>query len=504
MKKIFLLISALACAWTMQAQLTVDDFESGSNTGWNAVSGYTDVRANEYKTGINLSNYVLYAQRTADGDNWAGTIKTYANSGYKYVHAYMYRNNTGTPNLKVSDTNAKDLVPMNTIVAYQWQDVVFDISEYETSGIEFLMFMVDRGTLSEMAWMLIDEIQLSNDATPRKTVVEGEDVTPIVTGDYTLVWNEDFTDGSLDLNVWNIEVNGDGGGNNELQYYCEKGVSVGTEPTTGKKCLILTATKESYNGKGCTSGRVNSMGKLHYTYGRIDARIKFPQTANGLWPAFWQMGNNYSEVGWPQCGETDIIELGHQNAFSAGTQDRYFNGAMHVGEAWDNVWSEANSVTYPYSVEDTFHIVTMIWTPTSVDMYMDLDAHPASAYFHQDLESNTNPYYDRSIVFGKPNFIIANLAVGGQFPGIYDVNNITALAGGSRSMYIDWIRIYQKGETGETFVCPSVSDPIEPEKTQGIGEVPRDQVPSTKELRNGQLLIRRGEHTYTVTGQRVD
>jgi len=323
--------------------------------------------------------------------------------------------------------------------------------------------------------------------------------------DYQLVWNEDFTDGALDNAVWNIEVNGDGGGNNELQYYCEKGVSVGAEPTTGKQCLILTATKEDYQGKKCTSGRVNTKNKMTYTFGRIDARIKFPQTANGLWPAFWQMGNNYDQVGWPKCGETDIIELGHQNAFSKGTQNRYFNGAMHVGRRWDQVWSDAQSTTWPYSVEDTFHIVTMIWTPTSVDMYMDKDAHPENeAYFHADLESNEDADYNRQLVFGKPNFIIANVAVGGNFPGIGDINKITALANGPRSMYIDWIRIYQRGDANESFSCPSASDEIEPEGTQGIEKVQSNEVQSTKEIHNGQLLIRRGTTIYTVTGQIVE
>ena len=318
---------------------------------------------------------------------------------------------------------------------------------------------------------------------------------------YQLVWNEDFTDGALDNAVWNIEVNGDGGGNNELQYYCEKGVSVGAEPTTGKQCLILTATKEDYQGKKCTSGRVNTKNKMTYTFGRIDARIKFPQTANGLWPAFWQMGNNYDQVGWPKCGETDIIELGHQNAFNKGTQDRYFNGAMHVGRRWDQVWSDAQSTTWPYSVEDTFHIVTMIWTPTSVDMYMDKEAHPENGpYFHADLEPDEDADYNRQLVFGKPNFIIANIAVGGNFPGLFDINKITALANGPRSMYIDWIRIYQQGVEKETFSCLSASDPIEPENPQRTDQVPSDHVPSTKELRNGQLLIHRGENVYTITG----
>lgn len=321
--------------------------------------------------------------------------------------------------------------------------------------------------------------------------------------DYQLVWNEDFTDGALDNAVWNIEVNGDGGGNNELQYYCEKGVSLGTEPTTGKQCLILTATKEDYKGKKCTSGRVNTLGKMTYTFGRIDARIKFPQTANGLWPAFWQMGNNYDQVGWPRCGETDIIELGHQNAFSKGTQDRYFNGAMHLGSAWNSVWSDAQAVTWHYSVEDTFHIVTMIWTPTSVDMYMDKDAHPENgAYFHADLEPNDNADYNRQLVFGKPNFIIANVAVGGNFPGLFDINKITALANGPRSMYIDWIRIYQRGDANESFSCPSASDAIEPDRAQGIEPTPNPSLKGgEKVLLNGQLLIRRGGNVYTITGQ---
>jgi beta-glucanase (GH16 family) len=246
---------------------------------------------------------------------------------------------------------------------------------------------------------------------------------------------------------------------------------------------------------------VNTKGKMYYTYGKIEARIKFPQTANGLWPAFWQMGNNYDQVGWPRCGETDLIELGHQNAFATGTQDRYFNGAMHVGSRWDMVWSEAQSVTWGYSVEDTFHIISMVWTPTSIDMYMDKVQTP---YFHADLEPNDDADYNRQLVFGKPNFLIANLAVGGNFPGIYSVNQITALNNGPRSMYIDWIRIYQRGDQNESFSCPTPSDPIEEESTQGIDHVQSDKVQSTKEMRDGRIVIRRGEHTYTVTGQIVE
>ncbi|MDY6379741.1 MAG: glycoside hydrolase family 16 protein [Bacteroidales bacterium] len=502
MKHLFSLLTVLCLAVSAMAQVDIDSFDKNPRQ-WDNISCSSAIVDNPNQTGLNLSCRCLQIVRAPGCENWSGAIThlDQAITGYHYVHALMYRNNGNQPNLKVTDNGTNlDIAPMTSIVANTWQDVVFDISD--KAQVDFVFFMADRETLTEDAVVYIDDIILSNDATPRtapnKACGGG-------TGEYELVWNEDFTDGSLDRTVWNIEVNNDGGGNNELQYYCEKAVTVGAEPTTGKQCLILTATKESYLGKDCTSGRVNSKGRMYYTFGRIDARIKFPQTANGLWPAFWQMGNNFDEVGWPRCGETDLIELGHQNAFSTGTQDRYFNGAMHVGSAWNTVWSEANSVTWDYSVEDTFHIVTMIWTPTSIDMYMDKDAYPnKAAYFHADLEPNDDPNYNRQLVFGKPNFVIANLAVGGQFPGIYNVNNITALANGPRKMYIDWIRIYQRGDANESFVCPSASDPIEPEKQQGI-EVIGDgsQVTGEKVLHNGQLLIRHGEKIYDIMGKEV-
>lgn len=324
-----------------------------------------------------------------------------------------------------------------------------------------------------------------------------------VAQNYTLVWNEDFTDASLDTQVWNIEVDDNGGYNNELQYYCEQAVSLGVEPSTGKQCLVITATKEPYLTRDCTSGRVNTKNNLYYTYGRIDARIKFPNTANGLWPAFWQMGNNYDLVGWALCGEADIVELGHKDAFAAGTQDRLVNGAVHVGPS-DGVWHDNQLVTWPYSLEDTFHIFTMIWTPTSIDMYIDKDSHPElGAYFHTTLEHAESAEYDRWVIFSRPNFLIANLAVGGDFPALYALNQITALKNGPQSMYIDWIRIYQRGDTGESFVCPTPSDEIEPEPEdwQAIEPVVANPSSTRKYLYNGQIYISRGGAVYTADGR---
>lgn len=99
-------------------------------------------------------------------------------------------------------------------------------------------------------------------------------------------WADEFDAATLNEKLWNIEVNGNGGGNNELQYYRRENVKLGTDPNSGEKCLVLTARRENYQGKSFTSGRVNSLGKAAFKHGLIQARIKFPHTANGLWPAY--------------------------------------------------------------------------------------------------------------------------------------------------------------------------------------------------------------------------
>lgn len=317
---------------------------------------------------------------------------------------------------------------------------------------------------------------------------------------YQLVWNADFATSDIPSN-WNIEVNGDGGGNNELQYYCRKGVSVGTDPVEGKHCLILTATKEQYQGKGCTSGRVNSKGQTYFQYGKIEARIWFPKTANGLWPAFWMMGNDFDRVGWPACGETDIIELGHSNGFKNNTQERYFNGASHWGPRWDQHYQYANSITNPYSVEDGFHIITCIWTPTKVAMYIDKDEHPNAAPYYEMGQAYSSETTNPGYYFNKPNFIIFNLAVGGNFPGIFNVNNVTALSNGPKSMYIDWVRVYQRGDEGESFFSNVPSEEIEApgtalENTETIKGI-------NKIMRDGHVVIIRDGVEYNILGQRL-
>lgn len=278
-----------------------------------------------------------------------------------------------------------------------------------------------------------------------------------VRADYRLVWEDDFNGTQLDEERhWNIEVNGNGGGNNELQYYRRENVSVGIEPATGASCLILTAKKESFGGKQATSGRINSMGKVSAKYGKIEARIKFPYTANGLWPAFWAMGDDYPTLGWPKCGEIDVIELGNATGIAQGTQDRYLIGACHWGPSWQNHPNYGKGSVHSESVQGDFHLFTLIWDATSVSMYVDLDKNPQAApYYVMNIYDDSNEY-SPGLYFHKPFFILFNLAVGGDFTGIHNINSVTALANGDACMYVDYVRVYQTGEVDEEFYGPEL------------------------------------------------
>ena len=275
------------------------------------------------------------------------------------------------------------------------------------------------------------------------------------TDGYKLVWQDLFDANELNSQRWNIEVNGDGGGNNELQYYTDRAENVLLgDDGKGNGCLILTAKKEVYGGRQATSGRITSKNKIAFKHGKIEAAIKLPKTANGLWPAFWMMGNDYDQVGWPRCGETDIMEFGNATGIKNGTQDRYFNGACHWGQSWENHPNYARAVTYQYSLQDDeFHIYTLIWDEEKVAMYVDLDKYPdADPYYIMTIPA-TNDTNSPGYYFHKENFILFNLAVGGNFPGIWDINQITALNESNdyqASMYVNYVKIYQKGTADES------------------------------------------------------
>ena len=287
------------------------------------------------------------------------------------------------------------------------------------------------------------------------TVIFAVIPTVIFSQEYKLVWQDDFNKPSIDTTTWSARETGDGGGNREIQFYHGANLSIGKEPVTNESCLIVTAKKEEFNGKPCTSGRVSTKGKMTFKYGKVVARIKMPKTANGLWPAFWMLGFDHnSEVNnWPKCGEIDIVEMGKNTGIEQGVQDRYFNGACHWGESWNNGnWSHIGvSCANDYSLQDTFHTYTLFWTPDSIKMYLDFEKFPTKKLYFSMALTGTEQPNEPSRYFRKPFYLIFNVAVGGTFSEIYDINKITALNDGDANMYVDYVRVYQTGNGSEEF-----------------------------------------------------
>ena len=298
---------------------------------------------------------------------------------------------------------------------------------------------------------------------------------------WQLVWSDEFDDGTLNADYWNVEDNARGGGNAELQYYSPNNVSIEKHPVSGESCLVLSAKREDYKNRPCTSARLNTQDKVTVAYGKVEARIAFPKTADGLWPAFWMLGNNLAHnlgdnddidtqvaqlaeqglVVWPKCGEIDICEMGHHNGIAAGTQDRYFNGACHWGESFNNGTypNVGGFYTADYPVQGDFHLFTLVWSEDSIAMYLDKDIYPdAAPYFQLSLrgkEINEPGHY-----FNHPFYLVLNLSVGGFFPDMPSAEKypelitaddpsfqrVTALPadGTPVKMYVDYIRVFKK------------------------------------------------------------
>ena len=299
--------------------------------------------------------------------------------------------------------------------------------------------------------------------------------------EWQLVWSDEFDGTELNTAYWNVEDNARGGGNAELQYYSPNNVSIEKHPVSGESCLVLTARREDYKNRPCTSARLNTQDKVTVCYGKVEARIAFPYTADGLWPAFWMLGNNLAtnlgdnddvdqrlaelakegRVVWPKCGEIDICEMGHHTGIENGTQDRYFNGAAHWGESFNNgaYPNVGGFYTADYPVQGDFHLFTVVWTEDSIAMYLDKDKYPnAQPYFQLSLRGkdiNEPGHY-----FNHPFYLVLNLSVGGFFPDMPaaekyparitaddpSFQRVTALPadGTPVKMYVDYIRVYKK------------------------------------------------------------
>ncbi len=240
--------------------------------------------------------------------------------------------------------------------------------------------------------------------------------TPMTYPNLKIVWSDEFNGTSLDEKFWNYELgNNNGWGNNELQFYKK-------ENTTVKDgYLIIQAKIESAGSQSFTSSRLTTQGKYNFKYGRVDIRAALPK-GQGLWPALWMLGKNINAVGWPKCGEIDIMEM-----IGGSGKDNTTYGTVH----WDNKGSHAqyggNTKLISGVFNDEFHVFSIIWDEKKIVWYLD------DKKFH---EIDTTPA--ELSEFQEEYFFIFNLAVGGDWPGRPDGSAIFP-----QQLVVDYIRVFQ-------------------------------------------------------------
>jgi beta-glucanase (GH16 family) len=241
-----------------------------------------------------------------------------------------------------------------------------------------------------------------------------------------MVWSDEFNgaDGSApDATKWSIQTGGNGWGNNELEYYTARPSNVQVKGGN----LVIMAVKEDYTGpdgvtQHYTSARMQTKGLFSQQYGRFEARIKIPK-GQGMWPAFWMLGNNIDTAGWPACGEIDIME-------NIGKEPAINHGSLHgPGYAPGNVTA---SYTLPTgALSDDFHVYAAEWDTSQVRFYVDSNLY--ATFTSANLPSGS-PW-----AFTQPFFILLNVAVGGDWPGSPD--STTQFP---QQMLVDYVRVYQK------------------------------------------------------------
>jgi beta-glucanase (GH16 family) len=274
------------------------------------------------------------------------------------------------------------------------------------------------------------------------SAVASQSYTPNIASN-TLVWSDEFSNAGTgnalpDSKVWAYDTGFQCCGNNEQETYCAAGSSTAPcDPANPNAYLdptgILHVTARHPSGTTYTSARLKTQGLFSFQYGRIEARLMLPES-QGMWPAFWLLGNNIVTLSWPGCGELDVMEhINGSNSpmYSGGPAPGYdwIAGSVHGGTSAN----EANG-TQQYHPNGfsaaAWHTYGMIWSKGQVEFYVD-DPGNVYATFTPANFPGTWPF-DQG-----PQFIILNLAVGGSWPG--NVDGTTVFPG---DMQVDYVRIY--------------------------------------------------------------
>ena len=234
------------------------------------------------------------------------------------------------------------------------------------------------------------------------------------------LWHDEFDGETIDTSKWTFEIGtGAGGwGNNEWEYYTSRKENAYIKDGV----LHIRAQKEDYEGQKYTSARMITKDKFAFTYGTVEARIALP-TGKGIWPAFWMLGENFDTVGWPACGEIDIIEAVNSENKIYGT-NHWANGAEYA--TYGNNTGDYRNQKFELDITQ-FHTYKFTWDEKYIRMFVD------DFMYHEILIENNEGDTEE---FHKPFFFLLNVAVAGNWPG-FEVDDSQF----PNEMLVDYIRV---------------------------------------------------------------
>lgn len=262
-------------------------------------------------------------------------------------------------------------------------------------------------------------------------------------GEWTLTWSDEFNGprgSGVDPTKWVSEVGGGGWGNQELEYYTDRLTNAYLQNGN----LVIQALQEKHTGvdgvtRNYTSARLKTLGRFAQPYGRFEARIQIP-AGQGMWPAFWMLGDDIDKAGWPACGEIDIME-------NIGKEPATVHGTIH-GPGY----SGADGIEAPYTLPgkqhfaDDFHVFAIEWDTDVVRFYVDGEVYATRR--RADLPPG------KKWVFDHPFFLLVNVAVGGGWPGNPDASTVFP-----QVMRVDYVRVYRRVHTTQLGLPPVSAPP---------------------------------------------
>ena len=401
----------------------------------------------------NINSWGGFSDAFTDGVNWT----TQDWSAFKSIRFWLYGNATGSTiqmdilenrNPEVKGDSAERWFYRFDDDYQGWKQFTIPFaafqrrSDFQPSGapndglglteVSGYAFIFPAGVGAQVAYLddvsVVNGVDTMTGVTPTaESTVEVDTSITWDSREWVQAWSDEF-DGAAGMQVnganWTAEIGGNGWGNNELEYYTDRPENAALD---GNGNLAIVAREENPADYQChygtcryTSARLITKGQQAFTYGRVEARIKIPR-GQGVWPAFWMLGTDIDQVGWPNSGEIDIME-------NIGKEPQIVHGTIH-GPGY----SAGNGITAAFTgaedFADDFHVYAIDWDPQTIRWYVDGNLYSTVS---------VNDLHGRKWVYDHDFFILLNVAVGGQWPGMPDSSSQFP-----QTMLVDYVRVYK-------------------------------------------------------------